>query len=110
MRDDTLKCWNCNQKALCVFGDFYASGVQKAEVTKSLYTCCPESHPRAGGMREFSIWVAMSLVAPLVLVAQFVSIHLMKSGAVVLIKEIFPLQHTFYVTTTYANQEADKIR
>ena len=39
-----------------------------------------------------------------------VSIHLMKSGAVVLIKEIFPLQHTFYVTTTYANQEADKIR
>ena len=56
---------SCNE-LLWVFGDFYMSGVQDAEITKSLYTYCAESHPCAGGMRAFSIWVAMSLVAPLV--------------------------------------------
>ena len=56
---------SCNE-LLWVFGDFYVSGVQDAEITKSLYTYCAESHPCAGGMRAFSIWVAMSLVAPLV--------------------------------------------
>ena len=40
---------SCNE-LLWVFGDFYASGVQDAEVTKSLYTYCPESRPCAGGM------------------------------------------------------------
>ena len=56
---------SCNE-LLWVFGDFYVSGVQDAEITKSLYTYCAESHPCAGGMRAFSIWEAMSLVAPLV--------------------------------------------